>query len=73
MKLAALAVVAGLAVFSPALRAEEVRGEQVRQRTDRVMSAYRWTRSLEELRERAAREKKPIFWLQLVGELNGGL
>lgn len=48
-------------------------GSQVKERTDQVMSTYRWINDLEELREEARKRKKLIFWMQIVGDLDGGL
>lgn len=69
-----LCLLGGLAVFASfnALSAE-VTGTQVADRVDRVMKAYDWQESLAAAKEKAQREKKLVFWLQLVGELNGGL
>jgi hypothetical protein len=68
--LLACAIAAGL---HAAARAEHVNGDDVAKRVDGVMKAYKWSSSIEELKARAAKEKKLIFWLQLVGELDGGL
>jgi hypothetical protein len=50
-----------------------IAGPEVTKRTERVMKSYQWADSLDALKERAEKEKKLIFWLQLVGELDGGL
>lgn len=55
------------------LTALEIPGEKVKANTDRVLSSIRWSTNLESLRSRALSEKKLIFWLQLVGNLDGGL
>jgi sensor histidine kinase regulating citrate/malate metabolism len=53
--------------------ADEVRGTQVAERTTKVASAITWAPSLDAALEQAKKEKKLVFWLQLVGELEGGL
>jgi hypothetical protein len=50
-----------------------VKGAEVRTLTDRVLSDIAWSSDLDELKQRANREQKLIFWLQIVGELGGGL
>jgi hypothetical protein len=64
-----------LACAAGGLRADItcIPGPEVAKRVDTVMKTYAWSSSLEELKKRAADEKKLIFFLQLVGELDGGL
>ena len=50
-----------------------VDGKKVAERVERVMAHYGWHDSLEELKQTAAKRKKLILWLQLVGNLDGGL
>jgi hypothetical protein len=77
----AMAVPARLALFGFAVfllsartpRAMEVSGTKVAARTDKVIQAIDWSSSLSAVKERAQKEKKLVFWLQLVGELDGGL
>ena len=54
-------------------RPPHIDGKQVAERVDRVMAHYGWHDSLEELKQTAAKRKKLILWLQLVGNLDGGL
>src|SRR5262245_32996550 len=61
------------ALMAGTASASEVRGTQVAERTTKVTSAIAWAPSLEAALEQAKKEKKLVFWLQLVGELNGGL
>jgi hypothetical protein len=55
------------------LSALEVTGSQVTVRTDKVMKAIDWAGPLSAVEARAQKEKKLVFWLQLVGDLDGGL
>ncbi len=50
-----------------------VKGDEVLKRTTTVLAKRQWTDSLDALMARAKTEKKLIFWLQLVGDLGGGL
>ena len=75
-KPAAMALLAMLLVASPVAAQKSkkrVGGVDVARRTMTVVDARRWSSSFDELKKRAQREKKLIFWLQLVGELGGGL
>jgi hypothetical protein len=56
-----------------ALEAEHVKGTEVLARTTKVVGAIDWGNDLEAVKEKAKKEKKLVFWLQLVGELDGGL
>lgn len=64
-----------LALFLPAsaARSETVTATQVAERTNKVLEAFDWTNDLDLLKEKARKEKKLVFWLQIVGDLNGGL
>lgn len=55
------------------LRAVDVSGTQVAERTEKVLKSLPWASSLAEAKERAQKENKLVFWLQLVGNLDGGL
>jgi hypothetical protein len=55
------------------LPAVEVTGQQVAERVEKVMKSIAWQESLAAAQARAQKEKKLVFWLQLVGELDGGL
>ncbi len=54
-------------------RAEMIKGPQVAERTTKVLTKIDWTHDLTTLLEKAKQEKKLAFWLQLVGDLDGGL
>ena len=63
-----------VAVASQALAAPKyVPGDEVARRVEKVMKGFDWSDSVEALRERAAKKNKLIFWMQIVGELDGGL
>lgn len=63
-----------LALMLPYLaNAIEVPGPQVADRTQKVLKQMPWAASLKAAQEKAAQEKKLVFWLQLVGDLDGGL
>ena len=63
----------GLFLFAGSVQAEHVKGSQVSSRTTKVVSAIDWGNDLQAVQEKAGKEKKLVFWLQLVGELDGGL
>ena len=48
-------------------------GEQVKTRTEVVMTKIPWVNDLDELKTKAAADNKLIFWMQIVGDLDGGL
>ena len=48
-------------------------GTEVAQRVETMLSGIRWHGDFEEAMARAAEEGKPLFWLQVVGKLDGGL
>lgn len=50
-----------------------VSAAEVKKNTELVMSKIPWAAGLEEAQKQAKREKKLVFWLQIVGELDGGL
>lgn len=64
-----------LVVFfgASAATAESLKGPQVAERTHKVLSKIDWAHDLSALLETAKQEKKLVFWLQLVGDLDGGL
>ena len=65
------ALVAGLATSAPAQ--DRMPGDTVAERTVTMMTSLDWHSSLAELTQIAAEKQKPIFWLQIVGELDGDL
>lgn len=52
---------------------KHVKGDDVEKRTTEVVQTEEWADSLDGLLARAKDEKKLVFWLQLVGSLDGGL
>ena len=50
-----------------------VTGEQVKQNVDKMMSKINWSKDFNELKKKAQAEKKMIFWVDIVGDINGGL
>ena len=74
-----LAVVAfAVLLTTGALQAQKVAyrtytGEQVEQNVDKMMSKINWSKDFNELKKRAQAEKKMIFWVDIVGNLDGGL
>ncbi len=48
-------------------------GEQVKTRTEALMKDIPWVNNLDELKAKARQENKLIFWMQIVGDLDGGL
>ena len=51
----------------------KIRGPEVKKAVDKVLAEVHWHRDLSHALALAAEEKKPVFWLQLVGELDDGL
>jgi hypothetical protein len=58
--------------FVPA-PAAEVGGTRVAERTVKALSSIQWAGDLDQVLEKAKTEKKLVFWLQIVGDLAGGL
>ena len=56
-----------------AFRKLEVPGEEVVRNAERLTTELRWHASLAEARATAAREGKPVLWIQALGDLEGFL
>ena len=50
-----------------------VTGEQVQLNVDKMMSKIDWSKDFNELKKKAQAERKMIFWVDIVGDINGGL
>ena len=50
-----------------------VTGEQVKLNVDKMMSKINWSKDFNELKKKAQAEKKMIFWVDIVGDIDGGL
>ena len=48
-------------------------GEQVKANVDKMMSKINLSNNFKELKKKAQAEKKMIFWVDIVGDLDGGL
>ncbi|MGE4618293.1 MAG: hypothetical protein AAEJ04_00630 [Planctomycetota bacterium] len=48
-------------------------GTEVAQRVETMFSGLQWHGDFDDAMARAAEEGKPLFWLQVVGKLDGGL
>ena len=48
-------------------------GEQVKSTVDKMMSKINWSKNFNERMKKAQAEKKMIFWVDIVGNLDGGL
>lgn len=48
-------------------------GTEVAQRVETMFSGIKWHGDFEQALAQAAEEGKPLFWLQVVGKLDGGL
>ncbi len=72
-----LALMSALVLSGGTLAAQNVErhvsGSDVSKRTTIVVEKEAWQKDLDALKKRATDEKKLIFWLQIVGELGGGL
>ena len=51
----------------------EFSGTEVAGRVEHLMSGIKWHGNFDDAMARAAEEGKPLFWLQMVGNLDGGL
>ena len=67
--LVAGALVASLASSAPA----QIAGDEVAERTITMMTSLDWHSSVAEVTKVATEQDKPIFWLQIVGDLDGDL
>ncbi len=47
--------------------------DQVKANVDKMMSKINWGTDLNELKKKAKAEKKMIFWVDIVGDIDGGL
>jgi hypothetical protein len=52
---------------------EKITGAEVKKAVDKVLAGVHWHTDLSHALALAAEEKKPVFWLQLVGGLDDGL
>ncbi len=50
-----------------------VKGDEVLKRTTTVVHPERWATELDNVMAKAKAEKKLVFWMQIVGDLAGGL
>jgi len=50
-----------------------VTGGQVKLNVDKMMSKIDWSKDFNELKKKAQAERKMIFWVDIVGDLDGGL
>ena len=50
-----------------------VTGDQVKLNVDKMMSKINWSKDFNELKKKAQAERKMIFWVDIVGDINGGL
>ena len=71
-KYALLAVFFVFPLFADAVK-QTVPAGQVEKNVNKVMKIYKWQDSIDNLKEEAEEKGKMIFWLQVVGELDGGL
>jgi hypothetical protein len=62
-----------LGIASGDAGAETVSGDKVIERTEKIFSAIPWAASLDEALLRGSKEKKLVFYVQIVGDLKGGL
>jgi hypothetical protein len=67
---AALAIgLAGTALAAP--RGKMVMGPEAAQRTNDLVTSLTWHTSLDAARATAAREGKLVFWVQMLGQIDG--
>ena len=51
----------------------KIRGPEVKKAVERILSEIHWQTDLDHALAIAKEERKPVFWLQLVGNLDDGL
>ena len=51
----------------------KLKGTEVATRVDRMLSGVTWHGNFDDAMASAAEQGKPLFWLQMVGKLDGGL
>lgn len=78
MKRLMSAMVLTFALACPGARAQDVQArpmgaEQVRTRVAALMRSIVWSRSLAAAADLAVKKRKMVFWMHVVGELDGGL
>jgi hypothetical protein len=66
-------VAAALSLFLAPASAADVKATRVAERTSKALTAISWAGDLDQVLEKAKKERKLVFWLQLVGDLAGGL
>ncbi len=52
---------------------ERVSAKKVEKNVEKLEKTIRWHRNFDELKAEAKKKNKMVFWMQLVGDLNGGL
>ena len=50
-----------------------ISGEEVAKNVEKVMKEINWSKDLDKLQEQAKKENKLVLWIQIVGDLDGGL
>ncbi len=58
---------------NPSVDSRRVPGEEAAKRCQRVNENIQWVRDFDEARAASIELGKPLFWLQVVGELDDGL
>jgi hypothetical protein len=51
----------------------KLKGTEVAKRVDMMLSGVTWHGNFDDAMASAAEQGKPLFWLQMVGKLDGGL
>jgi hypothetical protein len=49
------------------------KGTEVAKRVDRMLSGVNWHGNFDDAMATAVEQGKPLFWLQMVGKIDGGL
>ena len=64
-----------LLALATRVEAQPINGrvDKVGDRTEKVFGKLQWHRSLDKALADARTQNKPLLWLQLVGDLDGGL
>jgi hypothetical protein len=73
LALAALVASGAGAVSAQDVPMKPLSGTEVAKRTKKLLADVHWTNDIEDLKKQAEAENKLIFWLEIVGELDGGL
>ena len=62
-----------MAAFPAAAQRTEYSANDVQRRVENVLTTYDWHHSIEDLSSAAQDKNRMMLWIQIVGDLDGGL